>query len=68
MDELEAIRQKKMRELMKRLQTREEEQRKIPKSQNIRKSVEEIMKNLLDDEAYEYLKSVEKVSLKLLIK
>ncbi|MGQ4833003.1 MAG: DNA-binding protein [Candidatus Asgardarchaeia archaeon] len=62
MDELEAIRQKKMRELMKRLQTREEEQRKIPKSQNIRKSVEEIMKNLLDDEAYEYLKSVEKVS------
>ncbi len=64
MDELEAIRRKKMQELMRRLQTKEEEKekKKIPKSQDIRRAVEEIMKNILDDEAYEYLKSVEKVS------
>ena len=62
MDELEAIRRKKMQELMKRLQTKEEEKKKIPKSQDIRRAVEEIIKNILDDEAYEYLKSVEKIS------
>jgi len=61
MDELEAIRQKKIRELMERLKTREEEKKKAEK-QDIRRAVEAIIRNLLDDEAYSYLKSLEKSS------